>query len=131
MLKRINVLITQNFRTKVYSDVSLSAVATNGCFMVSRRKEYQEDVRLRVLQLISNNHEMTLRQVTYETGTTYYLLILLIEKGFIRLESFKKNLTKASIYMYLRSKLFVKSHYLISKLLIVKSKNLLSSRLKL
>jgi EPS-associated MarR family transcriptional regulator len=72
--------------------------------MVSQRKERQEDVKLRVLQILSDNPEITSRglakSVGISNGSAYYLLISLIDKGFIKLASFKKNSQKKK-YSYL------------------------------
>jgi EPS-associated MarR family transcriptional regulator len=72
--------------------------------MASRRKEQQEDAKLRVLQIISSKPQMTSRELAQEigisNGSAYYLLIALIDKGFIKLENFKKSTQKAK-YSYL------------------------------
>jgi EPS-associated MarR family transcriptional regulator len=72
--------------------------------MASRRKEQQEDAKLRVLQIISSNPQMTSRELAQKigisNGSAYYLLAALIDKGFIKLENFKKSTQKAK-YSYL------------------------------
>jgi len=72
--------------------------------MVSRRNEYQEDARLRVLQIISNNPQVTSRQlaqkVVISNGSAYYLLTSLIDKGFVKVANFQKSTQKA-IFSYL------------------------------
>jgi EPS-associated MarR family transcriptional regulator len=66
--------------------------------MASRRKEYQEDAKLRVLQIISNNPQMTSREIAQKVGisngSAYYLLISLVDKGFVKYASFKKSAQK-------------------------------------
>ena len=46
--------------------------------MASRRKEHQEDAKLRVLQILSNNPQMTSREIAQKVGisngSAYYLL---------------------------------------------------------
>ncbi|MDA8770444.1 MarR family EPS-associated transcriptional regulator [Planktomarina temperata] len=72
--------------------------------MASRREEQQEEIRLRVMRLISQNPEMSTRQVADEVGisngSAYYVLTALVEKGFVKLSNFKKNPRKGQ-YAYL------------------------------
>ena len=92
--------------------------------MASRRKEQQEDAKLRVLQIISNNPQMTSREIAQKigisNGSAYYLLTSLIDKGLIKLENFKKNEQKTQ-YSYLltpkgiREKSFIISKFLVRK----------------
>ena len=53
--------------------------------MASRRKEYQEDAKLRVLQIIKENPQSTTREVAQKVGisngSAYYLLTSLIENS--------------------------------------------------
>jgi EPS-associated MarR family transcriptional regulator len=92
--------------------------------MASRRKEHQEDAKLRVLQIISNNHQMNSREIAQKVGisngSAYYLLISLINKGFVKLENFKKNEQKTK-YSYLltpkgiREKSFITHKFIVRK----------------
>ena len=63
--------------------------------MASRRKGQQEDVRLRVLRLLSGDPEMSTRQVAglvgISNGSAYYVLTALVEKGHVKLGNFKNN----------------------------------------
>ena len=72
--------------------------------MASRRKEYQEDAKLRVLQIISSNPQMSTRllaqKVGISNGSAYYLLTSLIDKGFVKFANFKKIKQKTK-YSYL------------------------------
>jgi len=72
--------------------------------MASRRKEYQENVRFKVMQIINQNPKMTSRELAQKVGisngTAYYLLISLIDAGVIKISNFKKNSQKAG-YIYL------------------------------
>jgi len=72
--------------------------------VASRREEHQEDAKARVLQIIYNNPQMTTREVAQRVGisngSAYYLLLSLIEKGFIKLSNFKKTSPKSK-YSYL------------------------------
>jgi len=72
--------------------------------LASRREEQQAEIRLRVLRLISQNPEMSTRQVADEVGisngSAYYVLTALVEKGFVKLGNFRKNPRKGQ-YAYL------------------------------
>ena len=56
------------------------------------------------MRLISQNPEMSTRQVAHEVGisngSAYYVLTALVEKGFVKLGNFKKNPRKGQ-YAYL------------------------------
>ena len=92
--------------------------------MASRRKEYQEDAKLRVLQIISSNPQMSTRllaqKVGISNGSAYYLLTSLINKGFVKFANFKKSTHKTK-YSYLltpkgiREKSFITSKFLVRK----------------
>jgi DNA-binding IclR family transcriptional regulator len=53
------------------------------------------------MRLISQNPEMSSRQVAEEVGisngSAYYVLTALVEKGFVKLGNFKKNPRKVSM----------------------------------
>ena len=72
--------------------------------MASRREEQQAEIRLKVMRLISQNPEMSTRQVAEEVGisngSAYYVLTALVEKGFVKLGNFRKNPRKGQ-YAYL------------------------------
>ena len=72
--------------------------------MASRRKEFQEDAKLRVMQIINLNPQITTRQIAQKVrisnGSAYYLLTALIEKGYVKYSTFKKNKQKTK-YSYL------------------------------
>ena len=63
--------------------------------MASRRQGQQEDVRLRVLRLLSVDPEISSRQIAdsvgISNGSAYYVLTALVEKGFVKLGNFKNN----------------------------------------
>ena len=92
--------------------------------MASRRKEQQEDAKLRVLQILSSKPQMTSRELAQKigisNGSAFYLLTSLIEMGFIKLSNFKKSEQKAK-YSYLltpkgiREKSLVTSKFLVRK----------------
>jgi len=71
--------------------------------MASQRKEHQEDARLRVLQILVSDTQMTSWAIAQKVGvsndTAYYLLISLIEKGFVKYANFKKSSQKLE-YIY-------------------------------
>ena len=68
--------------------------------MASQREEKQEEVRLRVMRLISSDSEVSSRQVAdavgISNGSAYYILVALVDKGFVKLSNFKKNPRKGS-----------------------------------
>lgn len=72
--------------------------------MASRRKEHQEDAKLRMFQIIKENPQMTSRELAEKigisNGSAYYLLTSLIDKGFVKLATFKKS-TQKTKYSYL------------------------------
>ena len=92
--------------------------------MASRRKEHQEDAKLRVFQIIKDNPQMTTRKIAQKVrisnGSAYYLLTSLIDKGFIKLSNFKDSSQKMK-YSYLltpkgiREKSLVTSKFLVRK----------------
>ena len=72
--------------------------------MASRRDKQQADIRLRVMQLVSQNPEISTRRladkVGISNGTAYYVVTALVEKGLVKLSSFKSNPRKGQ-YAYL------------------------------
>ena len=72
--------------------------------MASRRREQQAEIRLKVMRLISDNPEMSIRKVAdkvgISNGSAYYVLTALIEKGYVKLGNFKNNPRKGQ-YAYL------------------------------
>jgi len=72
--------------------------------LASRREEQQEDVRLRVMRLISERPDMSTRQIAdavgVSNGSAYYVLTALVDKGFVKLDNFRKNNRKTQ-YAYL------------------------------
>ena len=92
--------------------------------MASRRKEYQEDAKFRVFQIINENPQMTTREIAQKVrisnGSAYYLLTSLIDMGFVKLSNFKDSSQKMK-YSYLltpkgiREKSLVTSKFLVRK----------------
>ena len=92
--------------------------------MASRRKEHQEDAKVRVFQIIRSNPQMTSRELDQKlgvsNGSAYYLLISLIDKGFVKLSNFKENSQKTR-YSYMltpkgiREKSLITSKFLVRK----------------
>ena len=68
--------------------------------LASQRKKMQAEVRLRVMRLISVDAEVSSRQVAdavgISSGSAYYILAALVDKGFVKLSNFKKNPRKGS-----------------------------------
>ena len=89
--------------------------------MASRRKEFQEDAKFRVFQIINENPQLTTREIAQKVGisngSAYYLLTSLINMGFVKLSNFKNNSQKIK-YSYLltpkgiREKSFITSKFL-------------------
>ena len=92
--------------------------------MVSRRKEHQEDAKLRVLKIINESSQISTREIAQKVGisngSAYYLLTSLIDMGFIKLSNFKDSSQKNK-YSYLltpkgiREKSLVTSEFLVRK----------------
>lgn len=93
--------------------------------MASRRKELQEDAKLRVIQIISEHPQMTSRElakkVGISNGSAYYLLTSLIDKGFVKLENFKENSHKVK-YSYLLTPKGIREKSLITGRFLVRKK---------
>src|SRR4051812_26473253 len=60
--------------------------------MASRREAQREDVRYRVLRLLDDNPEMSVRDIAstvgVSNGSAYYCLNALVEKGMVKLGNF-------------------------------------------
>jgi len=72
--------------------------------MASQRNMQQEDTRLRVLRLIENHPKISTRKIAnsvgISNGSAYYIVRALIEKGFLKIDNFKKSHNKIK-YVYL------------------------------
>jgi len=72
--------------------------------VASNRGARNEAVRLEVMRLLSENPERSTRDIAdavgISNGGAYYVLTALVEKGFVKLENFKKNPRKGQ-YAYL------------------------------
>ena len=92
--------------------------------MSSRRKDHQEDAKLRILQILNENPQMTSREIAQKigisNGSAYYLLTSLIDMGFVKLSNFKDSSQKVK-YSYLltpkgiREKSLITSRFLLRK----------------
>jgi EPS-associated MarR family transcriptional regulator len=93
--------------------------------MASRRKEYQEDAKLRVLQIIIENPQITSRKIAKKVGisngSAYYLLTSLIDMGFVKLAHFKENKQKIK-YSYLLTPKGIREKSLITTKFLVRKK---------
>mgnify|MGYP000950758474 CR=1 FL=1 len=93
--------------------------------MASRRKHHQEDAKMRVLQIISNNPQMTSRELAQKVGisngSAYYLLTSLVDKGFVKFTNFKKNAQKTR-YSYLLTPKGMREKSLITRKFLVRKK---------
>ena len=72
--------------------------------MASSRGEYKEYIKFKVLQLINEDPQLTSRElakkVRISNGSAYYLLISLINNGYVELSNFKESSKKLK-YTYL------------------------------
>lgn len=63
--------------------------------MTGRREQLREDIRFRVLRLLSENPEMSTREIAdtvgVSNGSAYYLVSALVEKGHVKLEKFMSS----------------------------------------
>ena len=93
--------------------------------MASRRKEHQEDAKFRAMQIITQNPELTSRQIARKVGisngSAYYLLTSLIDEGFIKLSNFKNNSQKIK-YSYLLTPKVIREKSLITSKFLVRKK---------
>ena len=94
--------------------------------MASRRKEFQEDAKLRVFQIIIKNPQMTTREIAQKVGisngSAYYLLTSLIDKGFVKLSRFKENSQKMK-YSYLLTPKGIHEKSLLTNSFLVRKKD--------
>lgn len=93
--------------------------------MASRRKELQEDAKLKVMEAINENSQMTSRQIAQmvkiSNGSAYYLLISLIDKGLIKLGNFKENSNKRK-YSYLLTPKGIREKSILTNKFLVRKK---------
>jgi EPS-associated MarR family transcriptional regulator len=93
--------------------------------MASRRKEHQEDTRLRVLKLIVENPQLTSRELAQKVGisngSAYYLLVSLIDMGFVKLSNFKESSQRLK-YSYLLTPKGIREKSLITSKFIKRKK---------
>jgi EPS-associated MarR family transcriptional regulator len=92
--------------------------------MASRRKEHQEDAKLRLMHIINQNSNLTSREIAKKigisNGSAFYLLTSLIDMGFVKISNFKESSQKIR-YSYLltpkgvREKSLITSNFLIRK----------------
>ena len=93
--------------------------------MASRRKEHQEDAKLRVLKIINESPQMTTREIAQKVGisngSAYYLLTSLIDMGFVKLSNFKDSSKKIK-YSYLLTPKGIREKSLITNKFLVRKK---------
>jgi len=72
--------------------------------MSGRREQVHEEMRFRVLRLLSENSEMSTREIAdavgVSNGSAYYLVSALAEKGLVKLENFMSSSHKGR-YSYI------------------------------
>ena len=93
--------------------------------MASRRREQQEDAKLRVMQIIKQNPELTSREIAQKVrisnGSAYYILTSLIDKGLVKLSKFTKNSQKIK-YSYILTPKGIREKSLITQNFLVRKK---------
>jgi len=93
--------------------------------MASRRNEYREDARFRVLNIINKNPQMTTREIALKVGisngSAYYLLTSLIDKGYVKLLNFSQNKQKLK-YSYLLTPKGIREKSLITNKFLARKK---------
>ena len=93
--------------------------------MASRRKEHQEDAKLRVLEMINENPQMTTRNIAQKVGisngSAYYLLTSLIDMGFVKIANFKDSSQKIK-YSYLLTPKGIREKSLVTNKFLVRKK---------
>jgi EPS-associated MarR family transcriptional regulator len=92
--------------------------------MASRREEHQEDAKFKLMQMINHNPELTSREIAKKigisNGSAYYLLISMVDKGFVKLANFKESSQKAKYSYLLTPKGIREKSLLTNKFLILK-----------
>jgi len=93
--------------------------------MVSRRNEYREDARCRLLNIINENPRITTREIALKVGisngSAYYLLTSLIDKGYVKLLNFSQNKQKLK-YSYLLTSKGIREKSLITNKFLARKK---------
>jgi len=93
--------------------------------VASRRKQHQEDAKLRVFQIINKNPQITSREIAQKVGisngSAYYLLTSLVDKGFVKLSNFNQNERKIK-YSYLLTPSGIREKSLITTRFLVRKK---------
>lgn len=76
--------------------------------MASRRKDNQEDAKLRVMQIINLEPQITSRKIAKKVGisngSAFYLITALIDKGLVKLSDFKESSQKIKYSYFLTPK---------------------------
>lgn len=94
--------------------------------MASRRGDYKEDAKLRIMQILNKNPQITSREIAQKigisNGAAYYMIISLVDKGFIKFSNFKENSKKVRYCYYLTPKGIREKSLLTQKFLIRKKK---------
>ena len=93
--------------------------------MASRRKEYQEDAKVRLFQIINENPQISTREIAQKVGisngSAYNLLTSLINNNFIKLSNCNENKQKMK-YSYLLTPKGIREKSLITNQFLVRKK---------
>ena len=97
-----------------------------GRVVASLRDQQREDVRLRVMRLIAEDPEISSRQIAervgVSNGSAYYVLTALVEKGFVKLDSFRNSSRKGQ-YVYILTPKGVREKSILTHRFIERKKN--------
>lgn len=100
--------------------------------MASRREERRSEIRLNAIRLIYKIPQMSTRQLAEKigisNGSAYYVISALVEKGFVKVENFKRDPRKRR-YAYLLTPKGIKEKSLLTRSFI-KRKQLEFEKLK-
>jgi EPS-associated MarR family transcriptional regulator len=100
--------------------------------LASRRKEHQDDAKLRVMQLINKNPYLSTRQIAQmvgiSNGSAYYLVAALINKGLVKPTNSANNSNKIQHSYLLTPKGIREKSLLTNEFLIRKKKEYLALR---
>ena len=91
--------------------------------MASRRSLEREDTRLRVMRLIAEDPKVSTRGIAsalgISHGSAYYVLLALVEKGFVKLGNFARNPKKGQ-YAYLITPSGIREKAMLTRTFIVR-----------
>ncbi len=73
--------------------------------MTSRQAQIQEDTHFRIMRILQENPDLTQRELAEKLGISLgglnYCLKALIDKGFVKMQTFSQSARTSSSYVYL------------------------------